>query len=121
MSAGRPTKFKTADQMQKVIDEYFDSVTVECNGVKSFRPTVTGLAHALDMSRSTLIEYSKKDEFSNTVKKAKQQVAIALESALYGTGVAGVIFNLKNNFGWKDKQEIDQTTKVTVVEIPTEF
>jgi hypothetical protein len=31
---------------------------------------------------------------------------------LYGNTVTGVIFNLKNNFGWKDKNEVEYSEKV---------
>jgi len=34
-----------------------------------------------------------------------------LEQKLYGNAVTGVIFNLKNNFGWQDKTEQEVTTK----------
>ena len=112
---GRPLKFKTVESMQVVIDEYFESVTHEDdNGVKHSRPTVTGLAYALDIDRSTLIRYEVKGEFRNTIKRAKQLIAIALESHLYGNNVTGAIFNLKNNFGWKDKTE----QEINIVEKP---
>lgn len=119
---GRPPKYKTANEMQKDIDKYFESVTFinPDTGHELIRPTVEGLAYALNMDRSTLIEYGKNGEFSNTVKRAKQKVAIALENHLWGNNVTGAIFNLKNNFGWKDKQEVEQSG-VTVVKIKGEF
>lgn len=122
MPAGRPPKYKTAKEMQKVIDEYFESVTY-CNpdtGREYCQPTMSGLADALDMCRKTLCNYSHKDEFLHTIKKARRKVEIALERHLYGNSVTGAIFNLKNNFGWKDKQEVEQSG-VTVVKIKGEF
>lgn len=122
MPAGRPPKYKTPEEMQKVIDEYFESVTLtdDTGRIVSSMPTMTGLANALDMCRQSLCNYSEKDEFLDTIKKARMKVEEALERHLYGTGVTGVIFNLKNNFGWKDKQEVEQSG-VTVVKIKGEF
>ena len=101
MPAGRPRKYKTPDEMQPKIDAYFATITDDNP------PTVTGLAIALDMTRFGLLEYEERGEFSHTVKKAKARVEAFMEKRMYGNAVAGVIFNLKNNFGWKDKQEIE--------------
>jgi len=121
-NAGRPLKFKTAAAMQKVIDEYFESVTYfNDTGAKFLRPTVSGLAYALDMSTESLRKYGNKDQFVATVKRAKQKVEIALEQGLYNGQVTGLIFNLKNNFNWRDKQEVEQSGGITVVELQTSF
>jgi len=98
---GRPPKFKTPEEMQKVIDAYFQ----ECKDNEE-PVTVSGLAYALDMSTHALRNYEQKDEFLPTVKKSKQRAEMAMEKKLVtGHSVAGVIFNLKNNFGWKDKTD----------------
>ena len=39
------------------------------------------------------------------------KVEEALEQRLYGNAVTGIIFNLKNNFGWQDKTEKEVTSK----------
>ncbi len=102
---GRPLKYSSPEQMQELIDAYFD----KCD--REGKPyTVTGLGLALNMSRADLINYEKRDEFFNTVKVAKQRVEEYLETCLHGKTVVGIIFNLKNNFGWVDKQEVDQHT-----------
>ena len=100
-AGGRPPKYTKAEVMQKKIDEYFN----ECNLNK--KPyTITGLGLALDMSRQDLLNYSKKDEFFDTIKRAKMKIENYLEEKLLSEGFStGVIFNLKNNYGWKDKQE----------------
>lgn len=95
-------KYETAEEMQDIIDNYFKDCT-GLDGLKPKHPTVTGLALALDLTRQGLIEYSHKDKaFSDTIKRAKSKVEEYIEQALFGTGVTGCIFNLKNNFGWKD-------------------
>lgn len=108
MPRGRPKAYTEVEVMQQKIDKYFK----EC--YKNKEPyTVTGLCLALDITRETLSEYSKKDEFSDTIKKAKLKVENYLEKSLITTGPAtGIIFNLKNNFGWKDKQEIEHSGEV---------
>ena len=107
MPAGRPPKYKTPDEMQVIIDQYFvDNQYRTDNGVIK-RYTMSGLALTLGMSRRALVDYAHKDEFLPTIKDARLVVEESLEQSLYGTGVAGVIFNLKNNFGWKDQQEIN--------------
>lgn len=104
MSVGRPLKYQSAEEMKKDIDKYFD----ECK--ENERPlTVSGLAYALGTNRQTLINYEGKDEFVDTIKRAKAKIELYNEEMLYDKNVSttGVIFNLKNNYGWKDKQEIE--------------
>lgn len=68
--------------------------------------TITGLALALDTSRRTLLDYEEKDdEFSHTIKKAKDRCEHYCEQMLFSTTPTGTIFNLKNNYGWHDKTE----------------
>lgn len=108
--SGRPLLFESPEEMQKVIDEYFRTdAFIEQGENIIFAPTISGLAFALGMSRQTLLNYQNKDLFFGTVKRAKDRVAIALEQKLYGNTVTGVIFNLKNNFGWTDKTESTNT------------
>lgn len=80
--------------------------------------TITGLALFLDMDRQSLLRYEKEyeDEFCYTIKRAKERVQEFVECCLFKKGIApGVIFNLKNNFGWEEKQNIDATVKDKVV------
>ena len=99
---GRPPKWTDPKEVQTLIDAYFD----ECDE-KEEPYTITGLALALDTDRHTLINYENKDEFFHTIKKAKHKCENYAEKQLYRhSQVAGVIFNLKNNYGWKDAQEI---------------
>jgi len=107
---GRPLKFKNEKELQKKIDAWLKS----CK--KEKRPlTITGLALALDTSRNVLIEYESRDQFPNTIKRAKLLCENYAEEALFlGKSVAGAIFNLKNNYGWKEKQEIEHNGGVFV-------
>ena len=103
MPAGRPPKFKTPEDMQAAVDDYF----ALCNDENP--PLISSLAYHLDMTTESLRRYGEDDEFSATVKKAKQRVEIALEKRLQSNSPVGAIFSLKNNFGWKDKSEHEHT------------
>lgn len=69
--------------------------------------TITGLALALDTSRETLLDYEDKPIFSDTIKRAKVKIENFAERQLFTTTPTGSIFNLKNNYGWRDKTEQD--------------
>lgn len=108
---GHPPKFTSAEDLQAAIDAYFD----KCD--EKHEPyTMSGLAYDLDMDRKTLLNYSKKDEFFHTVKKARNKVEVSVEKLMLKSSgvVAGVIFNAKNNFDWKDKKEEDINLKSEV-------
>ena len=107
---GRPLLFETPEAMQEAIDEYFNTdAFMEMGDNTIFAPTVSGLALSLDMDRKSFVNYSKRDEYFPTIKRARERIAVALEQRLYGNNVTGIIFNLKNNFDWKDRQEIENT------------
>ena len=100
----RPLKYKTPEEMQVKIDEYFK----DCD-LREAPYTVEGLCYTLDMDRRSLINYTERDEFFHTIKKAKAKVLLGLqELAISGKGnAATIIFNLKNNYDYKDKQETE--------------
>ena len=106
-------KYKTQEQLQEGIDAYFAKCDIDG------RPyTMSGLALALGLDRKTLVNYSERDLFSTQIKNAKAKVEEQLEESLYRLGNnSGIIFNLKNNYGWTDKQELETNTqgKVTIV------
>lgn len=120
--AGRPVKFKTVKDMQKVIDEYFiwcDERAIkkaDDSGKEFFVSfpapyTMSGLARRIGLSRQGLIEYSDKEEFSDAIKEARSRVHEDVETRLMdGKAQSGAIFNLKNNFGWRDEQHTDITS-----------
>jgi DNA-packaging protein gp3 len=125
---GRPKKFDNVEQLENLIEGYFDYCDnyaykqkyIDKEGetkekiIFSPKPyTVSGLCAFLGISRETLNDYSKKEEFSDTIKAAKIAIeAEKVEGATQGKYNATiVIFDLKNNFDWKDKTEVDNNHK----------
>lgn len=125
---GQPRTIPTVEILNYKIDKYFESclkrdwveklnpVTKEMyieEEVKQIKPyTITGLAIALGfLSREALLYYETIDqEYLGAVKKAKMRCQGYAEEQLYRPQqVAGVIFNLKNNYGWQDKTTNEHT------------
>lgn len=124
--AGRPLKFKTPEELESRIEEYFkyakDNEEV---------PTVSGLAWYLDTNRQCLLRYEDSDSellksvdddvkvlFHDTIKRAKARIEAGYEQTLFNKNSAvGGIFTLKNNYGWVDKQEVEQTNKTIEVKL----
>ena len=107
-AGGRPPFYDTPEQMQEAIEAYFDGLGEGDN------PTITGMVYSLGFDNRAALDYylSEKPEFSYTIKRAKMRVERFLEETLLRQGsIAGVIFNLKNNFGWKDEQKFEHTGK----------
>lgn len=124
----RPPKYKTAEELEKVIDDYFESFNSEANVIKlvnksqeeigwDYRrlPSVTWLAIYLGhTSRQSLLDYwnrkdDKTEKFSDSIKRAKLFIENFTEERLlmWKWNATWLIFNLKNNFDWKDKTEVD--------------
>lgn len=124
-SGGRPPKYKSVDEIEDLIDKFFD----DCEGtplinhetgepyfnkygepviIGKHPPTVTGLALALGFnSRQSLLNYQDKPEFMDTITRAKSRIEQYNEERLYDRdGVNGAKFQLKNNFkGWAENPE----------------
>lgn len=105
-----------------LIDAYFAHCESTYATERPEYPTVTGLALSLDMTRTGLLDYCEKStEFANTIKKAKARVERFIEQRLYSNNATGCIFNLKNNFGWKDKSETDINANISLSQALNEF
>lgn len=134
-AGGRPPMYKSKEEIQKKIDAYFE----QCKGELLYdaegnpmidkngnpirvgcRPlTITGLALALGFnSRQALINYQCKEEFHDTIMRAKSKVEQYAEERLFDKdGANGAKFSLANNFdGWREKQQIEAevNTEMTI-------
>lgn len=106
---GRPLAYAELEPFKKKVDEFFEL----CD--KTERPyTISGLCLHLDITRETLCNYEKKEKFFDTIKKAKLRVENYVEeNSIQGKlNPTMSIFNLKNNFGWKDRLETDTDKEV---------
>ncbi len=102
---------KDEPKVKQLIIDYFKQCDVDGRNY-----TMSGLAQALGMSRKTLVNYEKKELFYSLIKNAKQIVETQLEEKVIDKKeyCLGQIFNLKNNYGWKDQQEIKTTNEVNI-------
>lgn len=136
MGAGRPPTFTNVKEMQILIDKYFkdcegtvlkdkdENVILDKYGtpvVLGAKPlTITGLALALGFtSRQALLNYQGKEEYFDTVKRAKLIVEQYAESRLFDKdGANGAKFALANNYkGWAEKSEVAATNLNTNINI----
>lgn len=105
MQTGRPRLYHSPEDMEQAIEAYF----ALCD--QSERPyTIAGLAYELGFDdRNALSEYAARKEFSSTIKRARTRIETQRSERLVsGEGnVAGMIFDLKNNFGWEDRAKVD--------------
>ena len=125
---GRPRKYNTLEEFKQKADEYFDycdSMTIrdDNNKLVSYKPyTISGLCIYLDITRETLCNYEDNHEFFDTIKKTKHKIENYVEemslSGMLNPTVS--IFNLKNNYNWKDKIETENENKNTNVNMTLE-
>ncbi len=103
---GRPLIFKTKEELEAKVNEYFEY----CEGYG--KPlTMSGLAYFLNVDRQTIINYSNREDYFDTIKRARERVLMDTEERLQTSGqpTTGIIFALKNNYDWKDKVETENT------------
>lgn len=125
--SGRPPKFESPKILGEQIEEYFSL----CTNEKKI-PTITGLAFFLGTTRKTLLDYeccdssnmlkgfddNVKADYIHIIKNAKVRIEAGYEQLLFDKNtVVGAIFTLKNNFGWVDKQNIEQTNRTIEVDL----
>lgn len=110
---GRPKIFNDVKEVEEKINTYFNY----CEE-KEKPYTMSGLAYYLGISRQTLVNYSNQDQFFDTIKKARDRVQMQLEENALSNKAnpTFTIFNLKNNFDWKDNNEVKTNVEITKVD-----
>lgn len=131
---GRPVKYKNKEEIEEKINKYFAScfkiltnkkgnaaLDIQGNPIMiRVRPyTMSGLADALDLSRQGLLNYTNKEEFFDTIERARRKVEMYAEESLFEKEtVNGAKFSLSNNFnGWKDRKETEHTGSIRLEDV----
>ncbi len=103
--SGRPPAYSTEEELQREIEDYFNSLIVAVYDEQGIqigmrwrnKPTVGGLAVHLGIDRTTMHNYSKSDQFFDTIKKAKDLIHSFNEQMLTeGKNPVGAINTLIN-------------------------
>lgn len=106
MAGGRPRLYEEHEAFDAKVDDYFAHVEASDK-----RPTLAGLSYYLGFDdRDTFSNYADYGpDFSRTVKRAKLRMEDDRWQSLIDKAAftPGLIFDLKNNHGWKDKTEQD--------------
>lgn len=129
-------RFKNKEEVEKLIEEYFDRCEgrplLNADGEPVFNkfgepvmvgqhpPTVTGLALALGFTnRQSLLNYQARPEFSDVITIAKSRVEQYTEERLFDRdGANGARFSLMMNFkGWRDESQDGPNGTAPVVKI----
>ena len=130
MGAGRPKKY-TKKTLEAAVEGYFASISRKVQAVDGSRrplyndagepirvteyvrpPTVSGLCLYLGIDRSTWQNYADRKlhpELAGIAAAAKMRMEAYLEEELLTRekNVQGLIFNLQNNYGWREKREVE--------------
>ena len=118
MTENKPTVEK--DKMGHMIYEAVEIVNSLGKPMKVIEylvpPTVGGLSNYLGIHRDTWNDYcnhEKHPEFSDTTTYAQGRIHAYLEREMLtrqGKDLKGVLFNLENNFGYKERLEVVNDT-----------
>lgn len=138
MAAGRPKKYGKRT-LKEAVERYFQSISRtiqpkdedgepiknDCGEpVRIIQyvtpPSISALCLFLGIDRSTWQNYG--EEFPEVIAFARARLEAYLEEQLLvrEKGVQGIIFNLQNNYGWKQKQEVelgDKTRSAVAVSV----
>jgi hypothetical protein len=102
---GRPLKYKSADELEKKIIEFFDFCEEKEENI-----TICGLALYVGFcERKALYRYAERgQDFYQVIKRALMIIEKHYEDRLSGNTPTGAIFALKN-MDWKDQSQTEHT------------
>lgn len=109
---GRPPIHTDPAEVERLCNEYFESLKGQKFNGNPMPPTVTGLAlHLGFCEKKSLYDYCEKPEFLHPIKTALSRVEQWHELKIAdGEKCTGNIFALKN-MGWADKVETSNEHK----------
>ncbi len=120
---GRPRAFNTPEEMQVLIDEYFEiksghkKMVILRNETVVYVPDpepvhIAGICAYLGITYDTLGEYQKREGFSEPITRAKLMCEeYAVNMCFKGNNKAD--FVLQNNFKWRNRAETENKTETT--------
>jgi hypothetical protein len=126
---GRPMKFSEPAQIQNAWEEFkqkYDNASVhEVSAGKVLsvpRPKIYTLGAFqvfIGISRESWGDYRTYPAFSDTIRAIEEEVLARKTDALVNAegSTAGLKFDLMANYGWQEKQAIEQKVEVTSVEV----
>ena len=130
MAAGRPKKY-TRKKLREETERYFRSISRtiparddtgsiirndDGDEIQLLQyvvpPSIAGLCLQLGIDRSTWQNYADPalhPELADVAAEARARIEAYLEQELLTRekGLQGIIFNLQNNYGWRQKQEVE--------------
>lgn len=127
---GRPMKYKTAKALERAIEKYFRSIScvvpvvgadgeqvinADGEGVVKVQyavpPSVVSMCLYLGIDKRTWANYcdaKKHPGFAEVTSRAmmRHEAYLVEQSILREKGVHGILFNLENNYGYRQKAEV---------------
>lgn len=113
---GRPRKYTNVEDFMNDIVEYLDGFS-KTYYAKARKPSKAGLRVYLNFTRDTVMRYENGErdtkpeklpvDFSDTIKRAHDIIENEWVQML-PFGGSGVIFYLKNGFGYRDERNINR-------------
>lgn len=100
---GHPPIWKTANELEEKLKGFW-AYCKENDDI----PDIEALACYLEIDRSTIRDYERKEEFAPTIKRVKTRIAkVKKQLAMKGKiNPAVFCFDFKNNHDYTDQQEI---------------
>lgn len=136
MTAGRPKKYKSKKALAEAIERYFSSISRTIPAQEALTgneiynddgerimltqyvrpPSICSMCLYLGIDRSTWQNYCDEKlhpEFESVTAMTRARIEAWLEEQLLmrEKGVQGIIFNLQNNYGWREKKELELGAK----------
>ena len=99
--------FKSAKECERIIDKYF-SEYLEASGEIA---DMESLADYLGSTRDEMILLMNDKRFGRTLKRARNRIAKIKKQLAFGGKIPAAVlsFDLKNNHGYRDKPEDENT------------
>jgi hypothetical protein len=103
--------FDSVQEFDQAVLSFFQSVDT-----KTQRVTLLDLAEHLDVPDRTMRHYGTKPGYGEIYERARQKIENQRNHMLFDGKIptAGVIFDLINNYGWKQPNQIEHSGAIAV-------